>query len=205
MCAMSEGWIKLHRQMEQWEWYTDPNTCHLFMHLLFRANHKPKRWRGVDIATGQLITSYGNLAEQTGLSVRNVRTCLSHLQQTGEVTCTSTNKFTLIAIANYSKYQVPETPRQAKRQATDKPTDKQPTTNKNGKKLKNEKNTVWIEIENWFTKMSIGNPEAYLRRMISSSTELAVRKAWGEVKRGSVDPTPAEMFARAKHYAKTKR
>ncbi len=51
-----EGWIKLHRQFINWEWYKDINTCKLFLHLILSANHKDKKWRSKMIKRGQLIT-----------------------------------------------------------------------------------------------------------------------------------------------------
>ena len=43
---MAEGWIKLYRKITEWEWYTVPSMAHLFIHLLFLANQKDKRWKG---------------------------------------------------------------------------------------------------------------------------------------------------------------
>ena len=31
------GWIKLHRKITEWEWYSDANTFRVFMHLLLTA------------------------------------------------------------------------------------------------------------------------------------------------------------------------
>ena len=76
----------------------------LFIHLL-RANYEDKKWRGIIIKRGQLVTSIANLAAETGLSVKNVRTCLGKLQTTKEIGKQSASKFTIITICNYGKYQ----------------------------------------------------------------------------------------------------
>ncbi len=34
------GYIALHRQMLNWEWYKNTNTKVLFIHLLLKANYK---------------------------------------------------------------------------------------------------------------------------------------------------------------------
>ena len=41
------GWIKLHRNILQWEWWDDRNTRDLFLVALLLANHKEKKmaWR----------------------------------------------------------------------------------------------------------------------------------------------------------------
>ena len=92
--------------MLDWEWYNDHNTKIVFIHLLLVANWKPGKWRGVEIGRGQRLTSFPKLAKETRLTVRNVRTAISHLESTGEIVCKPTNKYTLITITNYDKYQI---------------------------------------------------------------------------------------------------
>ena len=53
---MSNGWIKIHRQIIEWEWYDEPNVMRLFLHLLLKANHKDKNYRGKVIKKGMLLT-----------------------------------------------------------------------------------------------------------------------------------------------------
>ena len=134
------GWIKLHRSLLDWEWYDDANTCRLFIHLLLRANHKPKNWRGIAINTGQLLTGRKVLAEQTGLSEQQVRTSLNKLKSTNEITIKSTSHNSLITLVCWESYQQNN---QDDNQAVTKqqPTDNQAvTTNKNVKNDNNEKN-----------------------------------------------------------------
>ena len=50
-----EGWIKLHRKILDWEWYTDAPVRILFEHLLLTANSEDKKWRGMTIKRGQTI------------------------------------------------------------------------------------------------------------------------------------------------------
>ncbi len=102
---MAESWIKLHRKFLEWEWYGKSEMVHLFLHLLLKANSEDKRWQGMVIKRGQLVTSYDSLHTQTGLSVRTIRTCISRLIETGEVERESTNKFSIITICNYESYQ----------------------------------------------------------------------------------------------------
>ena len=115
---MEEGWIKLHRQFLDWEWHDSPETVALFVHLLIMANHEGKKWRGRDIARGQVLTSRDRLSHLTGLSVQQVRTCLGRLQETGEINQQSTNKYSVITILNYDKYQVREEANQPAAQQT---------------------------------------------------------------------------------------
>ena len=100
-----EGWIKLHRKMTEWEWYKDNNTKILFLHLLLTANHKEQKWQGHTILRGQTITSLQHLADETNLSLQQIRTALNKLKSTHEITYTATKKYTLITIEKYNNYQ----------------------------------------------------------------------------------------------------
>jgi hypothetical protein len=99
------GWIKLHRSLLAWEWYTDANTMRLFTHLLLTVNYESKNWRGIDIKRGQIITSVDKLSQQIGLSSQKIRTSLSKLKSTSDITIKTTNRNTLVGITNYELYQ----------------------------------------------------------------------------------------------------
>ena len=105
MIEMPDGWVKIHRKFQEWEWYDKSEMVHLFLHLLLSANVSDRQWHGMVIKRGQLVTSYESLRERTGLSVRTLRTCLEKLEQTGEITRKATNKFSLLTVCNYESYQ----------------------------------------------------------------------------------------------------
>ena len=98
-------WIKIHRKILEWEWYHDTNMVRLFLHLLLKANYEDRKWRGITVKRGQLITCRKELSEATGLSEKKIRTCLARLHQTGEIGQQTTNKYSLITICNYDSYQ----------------------------------------------------------------------------------------------------
>ena len=114
-----EGFIKLNRKMLDWEWYDDINTKTLFLHCLFKANWRRKKWHGIVIEPGQFVTSISHLSEETHLSVRQVRTCLEHLETTGEVTSKCQSKYRVITIKNWDRYQTSDKQPTSNRQATD--------------------------------------------------------------------------------------
>ena len=103
---MEDWWIKIfpYRLLE-WEWYDDLYMFRLFMHLLLKANYRDKEWHGTIIKRGQLVTSLANLSAETGLTYKQVRSCLDKLEKTGEVGRQTTNKFTIITVCKYGKYQ----------------------------------------------------------------------------------------------------
>lgn len=105
MGELMEGWIKLYRKMTEWQWYKNPVVRVVFEHLLLTANREDKYWNDILIRKGQVVTSCRHLASNTGLSVQQVRTAILKLKSTQDITYKSTNKYTLITIVNYDKYQ----------------------------------------------------------------------------------------------------
>lgn len=101
----SNGFVVLYRSILDWEWYGDKNTTLLFIHLILTANYKPSEWKGRKIEVGQRATSLSKLSKEINLSIKEIRTSLKHLQQTGEVACETTNQCTVITIKNYEKFQ----------------------------------------------------------------------------------------------------
>ena len=125
---MDDGWIKIFRRFLRWEWYDDTNMVRLYLHLLLKANYEPKKWHGEVIGRGQLVTSIGSLANETGLTRQNIRTCLQRLIDTQEINKQVTNKYTIITICKYDSYQQGE---ESNQQATNKQlTSNQQATNK---------------------------------------------------------------------------
>ena len=102
------GFVKVHRKLVQWGWYQDYVVKDLFLHLLLTASFQESQWMGRTIEKGQVITSYAHLAEELGFSVKQIRTALNKLKSTGEVASESTNRYTIITVVNWEKYQVLE-------------------------------------------------------------------------------------------------
>lgn len=150
-----QGWIKAYRKIVDWEWYTDANVFRVFMHILLSANHSPKKWHGITVNAGELVTSIGSLAAQLKLSEQQIRTALCKLEKTGEITKKSTNRNTVIFAVNYELYQglSYEEQQTDNKQATNKQqTDNnQITTNKNDKNVKNDNN-----VENYIRTCARG-------------------------------------------------
>ena len=132
------GWVKIHRKLLEWEWYDDYKTFRLFIHLLLKANHKVKNYKGTKIGRGQVMTGLKLLSEQTGLSMQQVRSALSNLKATNEITNQTSNQGTIIQIVKYKDYQVLTNKPTNEQQTNNKPS----TTNKNIKNDNNEKNII---------------------------------------------------------------
>ena len=135
-----QGYIKLHRQLLEWEWYSNINVKTLFIHCLLKANHIDKKWLGVLIKKGSFITSYENLSIETGLSIHQIRTALDKLKMTGEVASKSTSQYSIITINNWDRFQIDD--KQNDRQMTNKSQadDNQIATDNNNNKNNKENN-----------------------------------------------------------------
>ena len=141
------GYIKIYRQMLDWEWYDDVNTKAVFLHLLLTASFEDKRWHGIELKKGDVITSISSLAKALKLSERSIRTAIKHLKVTGEVTSKAYAKFSVITIVNYNLYQCYQDNNSQNsgqliydRQASDKQATSKRQHLKNDKKEKNDKN-----------------------------------------------------------------
>lgn len=136
------GFITMHRQITEWEWYKDTSTKVLFLHLLLTANFADTRFLGKTIRRGQVVTSLPSLAEETGLSIQNVRTALKHLISTGEVTDKSNRQYRIITVVKYSDYQNVTDKLTVNQQTANRQlTDSQQYHNNNNKNNKNNKGT----------------------------------------------------------------
>jgi hypothetical protein len=144
MNGMKSGWIKLHRSLLNWKWINNSNTLSVFIYLLLRANHQKNTYKNTVVQIGSLVTGRKSIAKMTGLSEQKVRTALVNLQTTNEITIKTTNKYSVISINNWDKYQA------INQQKNRKSTNKQPHY-KNDKEIKNN-NINWDEFGNSFTK-----------------------------------------------------
>lgn len=119
---LENGRIDLHRSLTKWRWYKNGNTMRLFIHLLLTANWKDDDFEQITVRRGQRVASRRSLAEETGMTEREIRTALNHLISTGEVTSKSYTKYTVITIENYDRYQAPTGKTTSKRPANDQQT-----------------------------------------------------------------------------------
>ena len=146
MIGENNGWIKLYFKLENWEWSSDFIVWGVFTHLLLLANREDKKWRGVTIKRGSFITSLNTLSKKIGISIQQLRTALTKLKSTHEVTQSSTAKYTCISINNYEKYQSSTQSATNKQQSSNKVA----TTTKEYKNIRNKE--IYINILSLFNE-----------------------------------------------------
>ena len=132
------GFVKLHRKMIEWGWYSDCVVKDVFLHILIVATFKPAQYRGYDLVPGQAIIGLSKLSKELGFSIQQVRTALKKLESTGEISLFSTNKFTIATVENWAFYQC-EDKENNKRATNGQQTNNKRATNQQ-QHLKNVKN-----------------------------------------------------------------
>lgn len=80
------GFVKVYRQVMDRNWIHHSPTLCLYVHLLMQAGWTEKTTAyGNVLKPGQLETSIRCLARDTGLTSHEVRTAISHLQKTSDI------------------------------------------------------------------------------------------------------------------------
>lgn len=144
---LESGYIKLYRSLLNWEWYDDINTKTVFLHLLLTVNIAKRQWHGITVPCGSRVSSYAVLASETGLTERQVRTAISHLEATGELTRYKYPNFTVFAINNYDKYQLLTDETTGQRQGNDKAATGQRQQNKKIEEDKEDNYLSFLDAE----------------------------------------------------------
>jgi len=129
-----KGYIKLHRELMDWEWYKEPLITRLYVHLILSANHKDNTIRGISVKRGQFLTGRKKLSFDTGISEQTIRTSLNKLKSTSYLTIKSTSQHSIIALRDYDLFQRP----------TSELTNNQPASNQRLTTNKNEKKNKYI-------------------------------------------------------------
>ena len=102
---MAGGWVQISRKLLEWQWHDEPNMVVVWIFMLLSANYETKKWHGITIQRGQFVSTISAICTQTGLSARNVRTCIQRLVDDGSIIVESTNKTTIFTIISYDDYQ----------------------------------------------------------------------------------------------------
>lgn len=195
---LNEGYVRLFRSITSWEWYDDIPTFRLFTHLLLTCNWQEKKWHGYLIKPGQRVVSLKKLSEETGLSLQAVRTAISHMESTGELTRFQHGKIGVVAIKNWDKFQegntIPNTNINTEATRNQQGTNTELTPNKESKKeIKQEskKNPPKSPLGEGFEQFW----DAYPKKRSKG----AARKAWDKL---HVDSTMQATILQAIERAK---
>ena len=102
---MSEGYVKLHRQLLEFEWFADSATIHVLTYLMITVNWKDGDWLGHTIPAGSTVTSREKIAANTGLTEKQVRRALDNLDKSRVIVRDKAGRGQLVTLVNWAKYQ----------------------------------------------------------------------------------------------------
>ncbi len=137
---MKEGWVSIHRKLENhWIWVR-PDYLRAWIWLLLHANHKPKTIftsaAPVEVKRGEVVSSLSHLSSAFGWGIKRTRTFLRWLEKDGLIVIETSSKWTKITICKYDKYQYAGhhkgTPKAKNKTHIGQAKDNQGATNNNG-------------------------------------------------------------------------
>lgn len=160
------GFIKLPRNIQDWDWYGSPNTMLVWIHILLNANYEDREWRGEIVERGSFITSVSSLSHETGLSEGEVRGALERLIKCKQINKQTTNRLTKIIVCDYDSYQgCDNAGQQANDEQAVKQTTSEPTTIEEEKKpiidIKKDANASKEKSYRRFVKPTVEQVRAY--------------------------------------------
>lgn len=160
------------------------------MYILLSANHEKTRYMGHEVPVGAFVSGILSIAENTGLSVQNARTSLKKLEKSGEITIKSTNKFSIISVNNWKKYQDTNKPLTNDQQTTNKPL----TTDKESKNIRIKEYNIpaGVQENTWQDFLS------HRKTKKSPVTETVINKIKSEAEKANwtLEAALAEICAR---------
>ena len=97
--------IKFPIWLFEWEWADDADNVMAFLRLVNRANKTEKKWRGITIQRGTIISSISGIAQICKLSEQKTRTFLKRCVDSNLILKESTSTYTKITILNFDEFQ----------------------------------------------------------------------------------------------------
>lgn len=202
---MRNGFILLHRKgIDADEWKHPLRTLAWIDLCTMAAWDDYTAEDGVQLKRGEVIASYGFLAQRWKRSKSRVHEWITtwiaerQLERRAE-RCTERNaeRFFLL---NYAKYQ--EIPERVAERSPERLGERgaEPIERKEGNE-DSETPGRDKEITKWFRQHDIRLPDAYLAKIKKECPDQAIDRAWADAKRGVGINSPADFFARCRHYS----
>jgi hypothetical protein len=178
------GWIKLHRGIFDHWIASDPDYLCVWLRMLTDANFEDKKhlFNGslIEIKRGQIIFGLEAWSAKTGVTIAKLRRLLDILEKDKMINRQKTNKFSLISILNYTRYQDDDRQNASKSQAEDK-------QNATPKELKNirskEVNTLVDSDESTIDFISI-QFDRFWRNYPTKKAKVPAEKAFAKLVKG---------------------
>lgn len=202
-----DGWLKLYRSILDSAVFQDAEILKVWIWLLcnvaFEQHDTICYGKVIHLKPGQIATGRKKIAQCTDLNENKVYRALTVLKSLGNIEIKATNKYSIITVVNWDKYQDENVRRTSSEQQNNSKTtteeqqdDSKRTQHKNGKNEKKEKNiyicsffqSVWDEYpkklgKNKVTKAAMEQLEEAGEDAVMS----AVRRYVEKIKRDGTD------------------
>ena len=202
-----DGWLKLYRSILDSAVFQDAEILKVWIWLLcnvaFEQHDTICYGKVIHLKPGQIATGRKKIAQCTDLNENKVYRALTALKSLGNIEIKATNKYSIITVVNWDKYQDENGKRTSSEQQTNSKTtteeqqdNNKRTQHKNGKNGKKEKNiyicsffqSVWDEYpkklgKNKVTKAAMEQLEEAGEDAVMS----AVRRYVEKIKRDGTD------------------
>lgn len=178
------GWIKLHRKLLNWEWYSDIPCRVLFLHLLIKVNYEDSKYQGVVIKAGSCAAGYPSLADQTGLTIQQIRTAMKKLISTNEITVNKQPKFSVITLNKWIDHQQDNSQSTGDQQASNS----QSTTSKEVKKKEKKKKEYTAQEQVWVDEFNKVYKTELRVATKSRNSESKSLERWIDLRRNEMHP-----------------
>ncbi|OPY73136.1 MAG: hypothetical protein A4E63_01024 [Syntrophorhabdus sp. PtaU1.Bin050] len=109
---MNRGYVRLWRKSLDAGWIRNHKLWVFWSYCLLKASYKEYDaivgLQIVHLSPGQFVFGLKKASQETGLTIREIRTILDFLKKAGNLTIKTTNKFSIISIVNWHTYQPQE-------------------------------------------------------------------------------------------------
>lgn len=136
------GYIKIWRiLLEDPLWTQVPTAClRVALAILLTATWKSTKWfdgaREIELPAGSLVTSRPSMCKLARVTPQQYRDALTYLEQTRFLTSKKTNRYTVLSVSNWARYQSEVDSREP---AQEPAKNQQRTTSEEVKKVKTER------------------------------------------------------------------
>jgi hypothetical protein len=136
---LNEGWVKLHRAVCESAVFDDAEILRLWIYILVNAAHKDHdtiyQGKIVHIKKGEFVTGRKILAREFKLSESKIYRMLTTLAELGNIEIKPNNKYSVVTVVNWAKYQDDSENPNNKRTANEQQLNNKRTTNEHNRRM----------------------------------------------------------------------
>lgn len=182
---MSGGWIKLHRKIIDDPIFQNEKLLKVWLYCLLKASHKEHEslvgMQLVKVKPGEFVFGRKKAAADLSMKESTVWDRMKLLEKLGNINIKSNNKFSIVNVVNWGKYQDKdnEVQQQNQQQTDNSPTtnQQQTDTNKNVKNEKNEKkDNQPSSLDSDFEKLWKLYPKKTMKKDALAAYKKAIKK-----------------------------